>query len=90
MFIQSGTDLAVPLRSDQGRDWEVPEREHCMEPGGAQELRLLGLRRAKVPHTVTEPEDRQVCLLTGFTIFENYLYNATSIKPKLINDLGPE
>lgn len=31
-----------------------------MEPGGAQELRLLGLRRAKVPHTVTEPEDRQL------------------------------
>lgn len=61
-----------------------------MEPGGAQELRLLGLRRAKVPHTVTEPEDRQVCLLTGFTIFENYLSNGTTVKPKLINDLGRE
>lgn len=61
-----------------------------MEPGGAQELRLLGLRRAKVPHTVTEPEDRQVCLLTGFIIFEKYLFNATLVKPKLINDLGPE
>lgn len=61
--MQSGTNLAVPVRPDQGGGGEVPQRAARVEPGGAQEPGLVELHRAQVPHPAAEPETNQVSFI---------------------------
>lgn len=59
-MLQSGADLAIPLRPDQGGDRQVPERAAGVEPGGAQEHGLVELHRAARAHAAAQPTVHQV------------------------------
>lgn len=59
-YRQTGANLSVPVRPDQGGDRQVPERAAGVEPGGAQEHGRVELHRAALPHAARQPEADQV------------------------------